>query len=296
MYLFTHFKGNESIVNDEQIYFSISKDGKSWYALNKGEPILKSKLGEKGVRDPHILRTLDNKFVIIATDLNMYSRLSFPKAWEECQRQGSKSVMIWKSDDLCNWSEQKMVEIATLDAGCVWAPETAYDKNNDSYIVFWASKTAADSYTKQKIYSCRTKDFETFTKAELYIEKEFDVIDTTIIEEEGVYYRFTKNEIAKNIIMEKSTSIEGEFEEIEDFSLLSLIGYEGPTAYKGEDGKWYLLLDHFSGGNGYEQFVADDIVSGNFVKGVKLESDIKLRHGTVMKITEEEYERLINYF
>ena len=39
----------------------MSKDGRQWNALNGGEPVLISKLGEKGVRDPYILRSHDGK-------------------------------------------------------------------------------------------------------------------------------------------------------------------------------------------------------------------------------------------
>ena len=50
-FLFVTFKGEQSPMT-EQIYFGLSKDGRKWDALNGGEPVLVSKLGEKGVRDP----------------------------------------------------------------------------------------------------------------------------------------------------------------------------------------------------------------------------------------------------
>jgi len=50
-YLFVTFKGEQSPMT-EQIYFALSQDGRQWHALNGAEPILVSKLGEKGVRDP----------------------------------------------------------------------------------------------------------------------------------------------------------------------------------------------------------------------------------------------------
>nr|MCR4744000.1 family 43 glycosylhydrolase [Lachnospiraceae bacterium] len=50
-YLFAHFTGTE------QIYFSDSKDGLDWKMLNDGDPVLKSTLGEKGLRDPFIMRS-----------------------------------------------------------------------------------------------------------------------------------------------------------------------------------------------------------------------------------------------
>lgn len=74
------------------------------------------------------------------------------------------------------------------------APEACYDPEKDEYMVFWASVVSDDSYQKYRIYRSYTKDFKTFSAPELYIEEPNAVIDTTIIDHEGTYYRFTKNE------------------------------------------------------------------------------------------------------
>ena len=72
-YLFVHFVGTESTPKQEQIYFSVSEDGKSWRILNNGNPVLISDVGEQGVRDPFIIRSADGThFYIIATDLNTF--------------------------------------------------------------------------------------------------------------------------------------------------------------------------------------------------------------------------------
>jgi arabinoxylan arabinofuranohydrolase len=55
----------------EQIYLAISVDGCQWEALNGSQPILISTLGEKGVRDPYLLRSHDGrKFYLLATDVS----------------------------------------------------------------------------------------------------------------------------------------------------------------------------------------------------------------------------------
>ena len=70
--LLATFKGEQTPLS-EQIYFAISRDGREWTALNSGDPVLVSKLGEKGVRDPYLLRSHDGKkFFMIATDLSIY--------------------------------------------------------------------------------------------------------------------------------------------------------------------------------------------------------------------------------
>lgn len=297
-YMFVHFVGAEGSANDEQIYFSVSKDGTSWQTLNQTRPVLKSNVGEKGVRDPHIIRSPQgDKFYLIATDLSIYHRHG---AWGESQTKGSQSIVIWESTDLINWSAPRLRKIAREDAGCTWAPESIWDNEREAYMVFWASKTQ-DSWT-HRIYRCYTTDFDTFTEPELYIESDVSWIDTTFIEQDGVYYRFTKNEdgSALYVFMEKSTSLSGEFELVSTYTLngkpaSEMQGYEGPTAYKLNGvNKWCLLLDNYGNSAGYKPFVTDDISTGRFVSGEDFNfGGTTFRHGTVMPITMNEYNALL---
>ena len=86
-----------------------------------------------------------------------------------------------------------MVQVAPDNAGCAWAPESIYNEETGAYMVYWASKTDG----KQKIYCSETRDFVNFTEPEIYLEKDTDVIDTTIFEEDGVFYRFSKTRRTK---------------------------------------------------------------------------------------------------
>lgn len=300
-YLFVHFVGTEGTAESEQIYFSVSKDGQSWETLNSGKPVLTSVLGEKGVRDPHIIRSpKGDKFYIVATDLSIYNRRDDPNRWGTCQTSGSRAIMIWESDDLVNWSDQRMVEVAHPNAGCTWAPESVYDTEKGEYMVFWASKVSDDNYSTQRIYRSYTKDFKKFSDPEVYIDDgNISNIDTTFIVDNGVYYRFTKNESKSSVTMMKSKSLNGEFTEVETYTLdgtpgNTITGYEGPTAYKlnGED-KWCLLLDHYVWGAGYKPFVTDDIGKGEFASAGDFNFDTTYRHGTVLPITMDEYNALV---
>lgn len=298
-YLFVHFVGTESDENCEQIYFSLSKDGTTWETINEGMPVLTSSVGEKGVRDPHIIRSPEgDKFFLIATDLSIYNRRGDSNKWSTCQTSGSKSIVIWESTDLVNWSEARLVQVAPDNAGCAWAPESIYDSENDRYMVFWASKTSTDNYALQRVYRSFTRDFISFTEPEVYIEGDVSNIDTSFIKHDGVYYRFTKNESQSSVIMEKSELLEGPFEEVSTYTINgtagnTVTGYEGPTAYKinGEN-KWCLLLDYYSESQGYKPFITDDISSGVFTSGSDFAFDTTYRHGTVMPITQEEYDAL----
>ena len=99
-FLFVTFKGEQTPMS-EQIYFAVSPDGCHWHALNGSQPVLVSTLGEKGVRDPYLVRPHDGKrFYLVATDLSIY----FDGDWGRAQTAGSKSLVIWDSTDLVHWS------------------------------------------------------------------------------------------------------------------------------------------------------------------------------------------------
>ena len=289
-YLFVHFVDTQEDATREQIYFSVSKDGKTWTTLNNKQPYLTSNVGTQGVRDPYILRGEDGKFFIIATDLSVYN---LKNNWTAAAQQGSKSIVVWESSDLVNWSEASLVKINNDNAGCTWAPEACYDPEKDEYMVFWASVVSDDSYQKYRIYRSYTKDFKTFSAPELYIEEPNAVIDTTIIDHEGTYYRFTKNEAKSSITMQECTSLSGDWKDIANYNLGSMTGYEGPTIYKlNGKNEWCLLLDYFSKSKGYKPFVTTDITKGEFTADSDFSFDGTYRHGTVMPITQAEYESL----
>ncbi len=262
-----------------------------------------SDIGEKGVRDPHIIRApKGGKYFLIATDLSIFHRRDDKNMWISCQESGSRGIVVWESADIVNWSDARLVEIAPPDAGCAWAAESVFDDEKGMYMVFWASKVGADNYSKQRVYRSYTNDFKSFTAPEIYIEDDSDNIDTNIIKSNGVYYRFTKNESTKAVIMDCGESLNGPFEPVGTYTLNgvagnTVFGYEGPTSYKlnGEN-KWCLLLDHYSGGDGYKPFVTEDISKGEFVSAPDFNFDAVYRHGTVMPITQEEYDALIEKY
>lgn len=292
-YLFVHFTGESQ--DGEQVYFALSRDGLHWKDLNGGEPVLRSEIGEKGVRDPFILRSkLDGRFYIIATDL----RIASGKSWAEVKRTGSTKMVIWQSEDLVNWSQPWMADMAVPGAGCVWAPEAVYDPKQEAYLVFWASnvKEEGDSEAKQRIYCAHTKDFVTFSRPEKYIERKHHVIDTTIVEENGVFYRFSKDETVKNIRMDKGSELQGEFTGVYSECLNGLMGVEGPAAFPMGDGHtWCLLVDQFAAGLGYLPLICSDLSSGEFTvldaQQYDMDKNTK-RHGSVLTVTDEEYSRL----
>lgn len=292
-YLFVTFRGEQTPLS-EQVYFVVSEDGRDWTALNGGRPVLVSSLGERGVRDPFVLRSADgSKFFLIGTDLSIHHNGN----WIRATTAGSKSILVWESDDLVSWSEPRLVQVAPDDAGCAWAPEAIYDEARGEFLVFWASKTGRDGFRKHRIWAARTTDFKSFSEPFIFIERERDIIDTTIVKEGDQYVRFSKDETTKATLMETAGSLDGPWREVKDFSLANLRGYEGPACFvmrspAGSQPTWCLLLDHYSRGEGYKPFETTDLIGGDFRPAEAFRFPFRLRHGTVMPISKAELDRL----
>ena len=124
-YLFVHFK-EKTTPDGEQVYFGLSKDGFHWEEVNGGNPVLWTYYGDKGVRDFTITRCEGNgKFFIFATDLSLSygMRNQYHGSWDEIGRNGSKCFSVWESDNLVDWTEQRLAKIGDENFGCLWAPD-----------------------------------------------------------------------------------------------------------------------------------------------------------------------------
>lgn len=310
-YLFAHFTGTEGKATDEQIYFATSKDAESWTDLNEKNPVLTSNIGDKGVRDPYLLRSAEgDKFYLIATDLSIYNRGGWGKA--NATKGGSLNLVVWESTDLVNWSEPRLVDIASkiAGAGCAWAPEAIYDEESGQYVVYWA--TGSDESNKKgdrmNMYYATTRDFRTFSKPVLWIDRENSIIDTTMIKADGKYYRASGD---GQITIEESDSIYdgwkiiGTLKDIfnnDNYSGAKLEGpeffkYNDDDALKDKDGNpvetWGLMCDQYSAGKGYLPFRTTNLADLS-TQCWSTANDVdfgalKKRHGTILNITKDEY-------
>ncbi|MCF6411536.1 LamG-like jellyroll fold domain-containing protein [Pseudalkalibacillus salsuginis] len=315
-YFFSYFTGEYE--GGEEISFATAKDPLHWEALNNGQSVIQSTMGEKGLRDPFVIRSPEgDKFYMIATDLKMGESTNFDQA----QITGSHSIMVWESDDLVNWSEQRMVEVAPENGGNTWAPEAFYNEETGEYVVFWASSIPNEEtygdYPNGRpngqynvMYYATTRDFYEFSEPKVMIDDSFPTIDTSFIQDGETLYRFTKSEVNYKVYYEKATNIFDDLDGIEENGFqfepvegtkngnLGLIGHggnnEGQTVFKDiHEDKWYLFLDSWP----YHVRWTTDLSDGEqLVNNVLPESEYALppgpRHGTVIPITNEEYDAL----
>lgn len=306
-YLFVHFR-EKCTPDGEQVHFGISKDGFGWEKVNAGKPILWCYDGEKGARDFTIIRNRHNgKYYIWGTDLCLaYEfRRKYNHSWDEVSRKGSHYFSVWESDDLIHWSEQKLVKVGGDEFGCLWAPDIIYDAQQENYILHWSSSHKSNHYGDKGIYYSRTKDFKVLTEPQELYRKEDggNVIDSAIYEEEGCYYMFLKSEDKPaKIILVKANQVTGPYERVykfeESMTALESGKYEAPTAFRLESGEWCLFLDYYgtAGKQGYVPFISKSLASGEFIRADhKFSFPYGYKHGTILTITMEEYERIQNH-
>lgn len=320
-YLFAHFTGTEGSVTDEQIYFATSENGSQWVDMTtNGNPALTSTVGEQGVRDPFLLRSHNgDKFWLLATDLSIKNRGGWGNA--QATTTGSTKLVIWESTDLVNWGEPRLADVASRipGAGMAWAPEAYYDPVTGNYVVYWATRSVEDNEIGQPVnmYYCTTRDFYTFTKPVLWIDRDHDIIDTTMIYDDTTqkYYRASGD---GEITIEASDSIYDGWEIIGTLSGIfnnnnySGAKLEGPEFFeyceddwlKDAEGNpvrtWGLMCDQYSEGKGYLPFRSTnlaDMTTASWSAATDVNfGSLKKRHGTILPVTDAEYKAIMNHY
>lgn len=185
VYLFSYFNGN-----GDGLHLAYSEDGKKWNALGSDSIYLKPELGkDKLMRDPSIVQDDAGTFHMVWTT-----------GWWD------QGVGYASSKDLKNWSAQQNIPVMEAFEGTknAWAPELFYDKKDKTFYIFWASTvpgafpelatSESEKGLNHRMYYVTTKDFKTFSETKLYFEPGFSVIDCAILEKDGQYHMFLKNE------------------------------------------------------------------------------------------------------
>lgn len=334
-FLFAYFTG-EHLPDGEQVRLAVSRgsDPLAWEELAGGAPILTSTIGERGVRDPFLVRDpAGDRFFLVATDLRIHPHHD----WMTCQRTGSRSIVVWESADLVTWGEPWLAEVVGPEAGNVWAPEVTWHEPTQSFAVYWASmlyppedpRHEGTSYNRMLL--ARTTDFRTFTPAQVWVDPGHSVIDSTVIEHAGAFYRFSKDErdvapvvadasrpgddargvtggttaapLGKSVLLERSTDLLSTAWEY----LVGGIGIhadpaqgicrgEGPTIVRSlTEERWYLFIDEY-GERGYLPFTTTDLAAGPWTLCSGAGLPRSPRHGSILAITAQERERLVAAF
>lgn len=307
-YLFAYFTG-EHRADGERVRFALCDGPRMdrWRELT-GVPPLAPLSG--GARDPFLIRAADGSGVhLLATDLRIHGS----DGWERAIAHGSRCLLLWNSADLREWEGPRRVEVMPEQAGCVWAPEAVHDPRAGEYLVFWASTVYGEddpghqSPSYQRMYCATTKDFRAFGSPRVWLDTGYPVIDSTVVEHEGWFYRFTKDERlpgtpgapdAKFVFVDRSRELlSQDWEPVTQGvgrgagDMPGLAHAEGPIVLPAPQGRgWLLLLDEF-GDRGYLPFHADRLDSPGWLPVTGPDTcrvPPGLRHGSVLPLTEGE--------
>jgi len=265
-----------------------SSDGLKWSALNKNKSFLEPQVGEdKLMRDPCIISGPDGLFHMVWT-----------VSWKE------KSIGYANSKDLINWSRQKSIPVMEHepDAKNCWAPEVFYDDKLNEYIIIWSTTIPGrfsgtdkqgDSKHNHRMYYVTTNDFTIFKETKLFYDKGFNVIDGTILKENGEYFLFLKDETKKpnpekNIRIAKSSMVNSGYSEASS-PITGDYWAEGPSVIKNGE-YWYVYFDK------YRKHKMGAVRSKDLKNWEDISTEIEFpegtRHGTVFKVNSEIFKKL----
>lgn len=287
-YLFCYFTGNEP--EKESINFAVSEDGYNFTPLNSNKPVLFNQKGTKGIRDPFIFRDVKGGYFIIGTDM----RSEF--GWAS-----NHAMCVWHSDDLISWEQYPIIDMNEYLPSSVrtWAPEVFYNKEKEMYMIYWANAQHfedRDEWTNTVMWYAYTKDFRSLeTKPQILYAPPCgkDAIDGDIIENDGTYYLYYKDENEKYICYVYSDKLEGPYKEPDNKNITDFEDHtEGCCMYPSGD-KWLMIMDSYTKGY-YVMQETTDFISFKKVDKEKYSLDFSPRHGSMLTISDEEYDRIVS--
>jgi predicted GH43/DUF377 family glycosyl hydrolase len=284
IYLFCYFKGN-----GDGLHYACSEDGFKWKPLFKDSIVLKPTISkDKLFRDPCIIKGADDVYHMVWT-----------VSWN------NRGIGYASSKDLVHWSEQQFIPVMMHEdsARNTWAPEITYNPKKKEYMIYWASTirgrfpqkdTAAESGYNHRMYYVTTKDFKMFSKTKLLYDPHFSVIDATIVRNGKRWIMFLKNEtrfpVEKNIRVATSKKLKGPYSK-PGAPVTGNYWAEGPTATK-IDGQWIVYFDKYRDRK-YGAVSSSDLVHWADISD-KVSFPPGVRHGTVFKISLQEFEKMKN--
>lgn len=297
-YLFVYFTGNAP--QQEQICYAVSDDGFSYRPLNGGRPVVSSdSIAITGcVRDPHILRTGNGRFLMVATD--MRSSLGWAS---------NRGIVMLSSSDLIHWKHHT-VHFPTKYSGThfahvtrVWAPQTIYDKALKAHIVYFSLLTDDGSIPYDRVYWCRANDdfSDLVGEPEVLFDFKAPAIDTDIVTDKGgTYHLFFKTEADgahKGIKQYTFTDLHdpSSWRLRPGFCEVTKSNVEGAGVFPLYGGGWCLMYDCYMDGH-YQFTRSDDLHTFSWAADTKTEGAFTPRHGTVIQISDSEYKRLLRHF
>ena len=185
----------------------------------------------------------------------------------------------------------------------VWAPQTFFDQHTGRYLVYFSLLSSDGTIPYDRVYWCYANS--DFTDLEGVPQVLFDfgapAIDSDIVRDErGLLHLFFKTEadgahkgirqyVFKDIYQSSTWKL------LDGFCETTKSDVEGAGVFPLINGGWCLMYDCYR--DHYYQFTKSrDLRRFHFVQNTKTEGAFTPRHGTVIPITTDEYQRLLTEF
>jgi len=293
-YAYVYFTG-EGFSNGEQVYMAVSNNNNpgSWTRLKSGNPFLTSNVGTKGIRDPSFIVAPDrSKYWIICTDLKVNG---YPGGWEspDYTTKGSKSIVVWESTNLRDWSGPFLRKVSPDNAGMTWAPDAIWDPSRSKFMVFWTSAISGQGWKTLKSY---TSDFVNFSAAETFVTGLG--MDNTIVfdKSQNRFIQISKNGPDNLIQQNWASTLAGPWTKTSERIGAGLLpAAEGPLIFQNNQtpSKWHLWVDNYTRGSGYFPMETSNLASGQWSATQGFTLPPNARHGYVIGITSAERNALL---
>ena len=267
----------------------------TWLPLNGGRSVITPAVTGQGIgwqewnttaalmRDPCILRGPDGVFHLVWTI-----------AWTD------HGIGVAHSRDLIHWSAQVRIPVMEHEPNALnsWAPELFYDDATRQYLIFWATSIpgrfpASDSLAQRtsrgradhRLYYVTTKDFKTYSRAQLLYDGGFAAIDGTIAKKGNTYYLVMKDETffpeRRNLRVATSAHVTGPYGPASP--AFTDLHTEGPSILHSGDW-WYVYYDEYTRGH-YGAVRTHDFVTFEMFRD-SLKTPRGIRHGSAFLAPE----------
>lgn len=314
-YLYCHMSGR-----GEWTAYALSRDGLNYHDLLNGDSIFSSTEKaaiEGGTRDAYICRKHDGSGYLMATT-DMCVRKS--KVWN------NYGINLLTSDDLIHWesttfdfrkgsalfsdpgSPDSYTNYSTINR--VWAPQIIWDADyqwtdgrKGGYFVYYSLWNSAEEKYDRMYYSYADETFTTLTKPRLLFDWGYATIDADInyLESDGLFHLMIKKEGGKpGLFTATAPALTGPWSEPVEEDYVDFEGNkkcEGVSAFQlAGDSTWRVgYIEYSSNPKRYRICRADKYLR-NFHSPQDIKGVDAPQHGSFMRLTKEEYERLEKHY
>lgn len=308
--------------------YALSRDGLHYHDLLCGDSIFSptemAKI-EGGTRDAYICRKIDGSgYLMVTTDMNNRAtkRLGKQQEWD------NYGIDLLTSDDLIHWTSTSFdyrrglsifadggdstVKPAYNDWSTinrVWAPQIFWDRDyvwadgsKGGYMIYYSMWNRAEEAYDRMYYSYADRTFTRLTQPRLLFDWGYATIDADInwLATDSLYHLMIKKEGGKpGLFTSAAPSLTGPWPEPDETDYVNFEGNkkcEGVSAFQiaGEDGWRIAYIEYSSKPRNYRICKADKNMR-NFSSPQNIEGVNGPQHGSFLRLTQEEYERLQNW-